>query len=76
MDKPNPHIPRETCRTIDKTISLIEEIREANSDLRKAVNDLEEYASWAEDEIHSLREQLKQAKEDHTELERQFNERT
>lgn len=64
----DPKLPSETCPTIDKAISLIETVREANADLRECANfykdkaeDLEAQVDKLQGEVESLEDQLKDA---------------
>lgn len=62
-----PRLPSETCPTIDKAISLIEDVREANSDLRKCAQfyidkaeELEDRVWKAEKRVEQLEDELKE----------------
>ncbi len=62
-----PRLPSETCPTIDKAISLIEEVRDANYDLRKCAifyrdkaEELEDRVWKAEKRVSELEDEIKE----------------
>lgn len=68
---PNPYVPGHTCPTLNEIISLVEEVREANHELRNAVNEWESYGTEAWAIIDELENENARLTEENEQLQKQ-----